>query len=58
MRAELVGEGFFDRADDVGVLGLDHRREALDDFAVAADEELLEVPADVAGVALGVGASA
>ena len=35
--------------------GLDHRREAGDDLAVAADEELLEVPADVAGVALGVG---
>ena len=29
-----------------------------DHLAVAADEELLEVPADVAGVAFGVGASA
>src|SRR5207244_3977483 len=48
-------ERLLDRVDDLGSLREHQRREARDDVAVAADEELLEVPADVAGVALGVG---
>ena len=44
-----------DGVDDLGGLGRDLRREARDDVAVRRHEELLEVPADVAGVALGVG---
>src|SRR5262249_15741908 len=51
----LAGECLSDRAANLGALGLDQRGEALDDLAVAPDEELLEVPADVAGVTFGVG---
>ena len=36
--------------DELRVVGFDLRRVATDDFAVAADEELLEVPLDRAGV--------
>src|SRR5262245_42949634 len=51
----LAGERLLDGTDQVGVLRLDQRREALDDLAVAPDQELLEVPTDVAGVAFAVG---
>ena len=51
----LRGQCLLDRLGDLVRFGLDHRREACDDLAVAPDEELLEVPADVAGVAFGVG---
>src|SRR5688572_6591880 len=50
-----TGQSLLDRTHDLVVLGLDERREASDDFTVAADEELLEVPPDVAGVAFAVG---
>ena len=38
-----------DRVDELGRLGLDLGAEARDDLAVGADQELLEVPPDVAG---------
>src|SRR6476469_8231100 len=47
-------ERLLDRVDHLGSLREHERREAGDDAAVATDEELLEVPADVARVALGV----
>ena len=47
-------QGALDGGDERRVLGRDHRAEA-GDRAVRGDEELLEVPADVAVVALGVG---
>jgi len=39
-------EGGLDGGDDGGVVGRDLGREAVDDVAVAVDEELLEVPED------------
>ena len=42
-------------ADDLGRLGVDGGPEPVDHLAVGGDQELLEVPLDVAGVALGVG---
>src|ERR1039458_2949031 len=45
----------FDRLDQGGVLGGHHRAVARHDLARWADEELLEVPPDVADVAVGVG---
>src|SRR5262249_24079155 len=44
-----------DGLDDGRVVGHDRRPEALDDGAVGAHEELLEVPLDVTGAALVVG---
>ncbi len=44
-----------DGLDDLGRLGLGAGTEPLDDGAVGCDEELLEVPLDVARGALGVG---
>ena len=41
--------------DDLGCIGLGTRAEAGDHLAVGADEELLEVPLHVAGLARGVG---
>ena len=46
--------GLLDRRGDLVGGGLDHRVEAGHDLAARGDHELLEVPADVAGVALGV----
>src|SRR5690606_11745275 len=48
-------EGLLDGGDDLVRLRLDLGREAHRDRAVGRDQELLEVPADVAGVAAGVG---
>src|SRR5690606_15239372 len=48
-------EGLLDGGDDLVRLRLDLGREARRDRAVGRDQELLEVPADVAGVAAGVG---
>ena len=53
----LRGQGLLDGGDDLVGGGLGHRVEAGDDLAPGGHEELLEVPADVAGVALGVGTS-
>src|SRR6476661_4819957 len=50
-----ASEGLLDGFDQFRRLGVDHRAESRDDRAVAADEELLEVPADVAVVAFAVG---
>src|ERR1700728_1648055 len=44
-----------DRLDDRGVLGLRAGAEATDDLAGGGDDELLEVPHDVAGLSLAVG---
>ena len=49
------GEAGLDGGDDLGGLGLGHRAEPRHGLAVRADQELLEVPLDVPGVALGVG---
>src|SRR6516162_3420963 len=44
-----------DGGDDLRVLRLDQRPEPGDDLPVRADQELLKVPLDVAGLTLGVG---
>src|ERR1700689_704533 len=49
------GQGGGDRLDDRGVLGLRAGAEATDDLAGGGDDELLEVPHDVAGLALAAG---
>src|SRR5690606_21947422 len=49
------GEGALHRCHDLRRLRLGLRREPGEHLAVPADQELLEVPADVAAVALGIG---
>jgi hypothetical protein len=44
----LTGDGRFDRGDHLGRVGLDLRLEAIDDPTVLADQELGEVPLDLA----------
>src|SRR4051794_17542217 len=51
----LAGQDPFDVGHERGVVGCHHGRVAGDDLAVGRDEELLEVPADVAVVALHIG---
>src|SRR3954451_3034863 len=48
----VAGEHALDVGDDRRVVGYDHRRVPGHDLAVGGDEELLDVPADVAVVAV------
>ena len=41
-----LGEGFFDGGGDAGIVGRHVRSEAIEDCAVAANEEFFEVPED------------
>ena len=47
------GQGSLDQGDDLGVIRLDGRAEAVH-LAVGGDHELLEVPLHLAGLALGI----
>src|SRR4051794_6482747 len=49
---QSAGQGLLDGLDELGRLGVDHRAEA-DRLTARRDEELLEVPADVARVPVG-----
>src|SRR6266567_2774425 len=51
----LAGQARLDRLDDLGRFRVGHRPEPGHDLAIPADQELLEVPLDVARLALGIG---